>query len=268
MSSELLAHLNTHLHSEEEVPLLSLPENLLNLRKASADLTSDVFSIEEEIVKDTGFSAYLLKVANSALYGTGRGECSNVAAAVRRIGIHAVGQMAMVYALRGLHQVKEAPPVVLKLINHNWQLSKLLMQQATSLYWQQRQQGREDVRRIDVSDIMTNAILYYAGCLACYSQAALLHRDGLEMEQSEIQDVANAMQLAVLNQLLHHWGYESSSMQAMTLGLECDSPIHFSDFVHAARINNRLETGESKQLLTRLVMKGLLESSVLSAADS
>ena len=267
MSSELLTLLNAHLNSSDEVPLLSLPENLLNLRKASASLTSDVFTIEEEIVKDTGFSAYLLKVSNSALYGAGRAECSNVATAIRRIGMHAVGQMAMVYALRGLHQVKEAPPVILKLINNNWQLSKLLMQQSTSLYWQQRQAGREDVRRIDVSDVMTNAILYYAGCLACYSQAALLVRDGHTFDEASINEVSASLQLAILNQLLPHWGYESNTTRAMTLGLECDSPLHFSDFVHAARVRNKLEAGESPQLLKRLVMKGLLEEGVLTSAE-
>lgn len=267
MSSELLTHLNSNLHGAEEVPLLSLPENLLNLRKSCAALSSDVFSIEEEVVKDTGFSAYLLKVANSALYGSGREECSNVAGAIRRIGIHAVGQMAMVYALRGLHQVKEAPEAILKLISENWKLSSQLMQRATSLYWQQRQTGREDVRRIDVSDIMTNAILFYAGRLACYSQAALLFRDGRSIDQDSIEQVASSMQLAVLHQLLRFWGYEDSTVNAMTNGLECNSPLHFSDFVHAARVKSCLEEGESQQLLTRLVMKGLIEESMLASAE-
>lgn len=268
MSSELLSHLHLHLNRANEVPLLSLPENLLNLRKASTSLTSDVFSIEEEVVKDTGFSAYLLKIANSALYGVGKAECSNVAAAIRRIGLHAVGQMAMVYALRGLHQIKDAPAVIIKLINHNWQQSSLLMQQATSLYWQQRQLGRDDVRRLDVSDIMTNAILYYAGSLACYSQAALLHRDGHSMPEASIQQVASSMQLAVLNQLLAFWGYEAETINAMTLGQRDDTPLHFSDFVHAARIRNRLEQDEAPQLIQRLVTKQLLDKSLLTHSTS
>lgn len=267
MSSQLLSHLNHHLTQAQDVPLLSLPENLLKLRKASNTLSSDIFTIEEEVVKDTGFSAYLLKVANSALYGMGRSECSNVASAIRRIGLHAVGQMAMVYALRGLHQIKEAPPLILKLMNENWQLSALLMQQSTSLYWQQRQLGREDVRRLDISDIMTNAILYYAGSLACYSQAALLYRDGHQFDEETIQQVASSMQLAVLNQLLASWGYETETVTAMTLGVKDDAPLHFSDFVHAARVRNHLEPGESPALLKRLIAKGLLEENVLASTQ-
>lgn len=233
MDELLLQHIGHRLQDTSAEPLLSLPETLLRLHTICRSDVGDVYHIESEVTGDPGFTSYLLQLSNSALYGTGKLPCTSTVNAVRRIGIHAVGEMAMVYALRGLHRIRHASPPLLTLLEHNWQRSWNLAQNATRLYWQHEQRQRH----VDVSDILTSGILYFSGVLACYTayhELVQQYQDTLTPPDKQLEQQALALNTRFLPTLLAKWGYNTYDSAAMLSGLASTEPLHYSDYLHSA----------------------------------
>lgn len=263
MEELLTQHIEQRLQQAPERPLLSLPETLLRLRSTCRDPNSDVYRIESEVTKDPGFSAYLLALANSALYGIGKQPCRNALAAIRRLGVHAVGELSTTYALRGLHQMRGIAPELVTLLEHNWQRSWHLAQNATHCYWQWHTEttnnSAQSYGRVDVSDVLTSGVLYFSGVLACYSEySSLVQQQPITTNSQQLEQTALTLNTRLLPHLLKHFGYEQEDCQALLQGLPADASLHYSDFLHTALFQQYGRQSLTPQLKQRLENLALL----------
>lgn len=87
--------------SEKEITLPSLPDIALRVQEAASDPDCTFDSIGKVLKSDAALSANLIKIANSPLYLT-RLPVTNVRAAVHRMGVPAVRNFAMTFALQNL----------------------------------------------------------------------------------------------------------------------------------------------------------------------
>ena len=81
----------------------SLPEITLRLRETLNDPDCNVASAAKLLKTDPGLSAFILRMAGSARYLT-RVPPSDIESAVRRIGLRATGQLAMLFFVRATFQ--------------------------------------------------------------------------------------------------------------------------------------------------------------------
>lgn len=87
--------------SGKDISLPSLPDIALRVQKAASDPNCTFDSIGKVLKSDAALSTLMIKTANSPLYLT-RIPVTNVRAAVHRIGVPAVRNFAMTFALKNL----------------------------------------------------------------------------------------------------------------------------------------------------------------------
>lgn len=257
---------------EGESTLLSLPEHVMEVRKLCQLDSSDLYDIEQIAAHDPAFCGYLLQLANSPLYGVGKQECQRLVDAIRRLGLHAVGETALVFAMRQLHQARGVSTVVLNQMKTNWQKGWDLGRRATELYWQHRHQGSGDARRIDVSDVVTAGVLTRVGHLAVYTAAAVLERKDRAFTAEQLADIADELNPLVLPALLEHWRVGADYARYLLQPPPPAAALHHSDYLWAARLQEVMGQAELTELepawrpvYQRLVRLGLIDDEIVIA---
>jgi HD-like signal output (HDOD) protein len=100
--------------------LPSMPDVALRLRDAVHDPRHSAASVARVIQADPATSAYLIRVANSALYG-GVSTVQDVGRAVSRLGMDTTKNLVTAYALRAMFQTQS--PVIAGLLAAAWRRS-------------------------------------------------------------------------------------------------------------------------------------------------
>ncbi|RCU50291.1 HDOD domain-containing protein [Corallincola holothuriorum] len=253
-----------------EQHLLALPEQVVAVRRLCVNPNSDLYDVEETVLKDPAFSGYLLKLANSALYGTGKQTCHQVADAIRRIGIHAVGELAMIYAAKQLHDARCLDTNIAQRMRLNWQQSWSLGQVATELYWQHRHREPAKCRRLDASDILTAAVMSGVGSLAVLTAAdQVITRSANDagedeaslpaLSQDTIEDMLT-LSNKYLQLTLQRWGMQDAYAQALVKPPIEDGEFHFTHYLWAAKLSTSptSELGQCERTKSALKLHGVL----------
>ncbi len=228
--------------------LLSLPENLISLRRLCHMPNTDVYDIELAVAKEPSFAAYILKLANSALYGSGKIPCQNLVSVIRRLGMHSVSQYALTFALKKCHELSNVPEDIFSLLRANWQLAWGLSQEATQLYSQHRLTGNKEVKKIDLSDVLMLGVLLHTGRLAVFSDFWLQYQDGNFYEEKYICETSDKLNVELLPLLFTHWGLPSSYSQLFTVIPEIKQPLHAIDYLFAAALLKACPKKQSSDL--------------------
>ena len=216
--------------------LLSLPENLISLRRLCHMPNTDVYDIEFAVAKEPSFAAYILKLANSALYGGGKIPCQNLVSVIRRLGIHNVSQYALTFALKKSHDNSNIPEIISSLLRTNWQLAWKDAQEATQLYSQHRLGGSKAAKAIDISDVLMLGVLLHTGKLAVLSDVSLQLQAGNISEKKAISEMANNLNITLLPLLFAHWGLPNSYSQHFTVLPDIKHPLHAVDYLFAVAV--------------------------------
>ena len=246
MYSTLVERISQQLLSDNiKGGLLSLPENLISLRRLCHMPNTDVYDVELAVAKEPSFAAYILKLANSALYGGGKEPCQNLVSVVKRIGIHNVSQYALTFALEKLHERPNIPEAFSLLLRSNWQAAWGGAQDATLLYSQHRLTGNPETKEIDISDVLMLGVLLHTGRLAIFTDFYLQDQDGNFYVEQFICDAADKLNVKLLPLLFTHWGLPASYSQLFATVPEIKQPLHAIDYLFAAAL---LKAYPKKQL--------------------
>lgn len=100
--------------------LPSMPDLALRLRAAMAEPSCSAASVARAVKVDPGVSAYLLRVANSSLYG-GVSRISSIEAAIARLGMAAARHLVTAHALRAMFTTRS--PTLESLMRGTWRRS-------------------------------------------------------------------------------------------------------------------------------------------------
>lgn len=100
--------------------LPSMPDVALRIRAAMQQPTHSAETVAKAVAADPGTSAYLVRIANSALYG-GVTPIQNIEAAVTRLGMATTRNLVTAYALRAMFQTRS--PKLHKLMQETWRQS-------------------------------------------------------------------------------------------------------------------------------------------------
>ncbi|GAA5219227.1 HDOD domain-containing protein [Corallincola platygyrae] len=253
---------------KSEQHLLALPEQVVAVRRLCVNPKSDIYDVESVVLKDPAFSGYLLKLANSALYGTGKQTCHQIADAIRRIGIHAVGELAMIYAAKQLHDARCVDANIAERMRMNWQQSWNLGQVATELYWQHRHREPAKCRKLDASDILTAAIMSGVGTLAVLTAAdQVVARSANDVPDAGEQrlgmstiDELLGLSDKYLQITLKRWGMADDYAKALLQPPSEQCDFHFSHYLWAARLSTSPTSavGQCEQVKSALKHHGVL----------
>jgi hypothetical protein len=263
MYSALVERIRKQLLSDDiRGTLLSLPENLVSLRRLCHMPDTDIYDIELAVAKEPSFAAYILKLANSVLYGSGKPPCQNIVSVIRRLGIHNVSQYALTFALKKCHDHTDVPQDISVLLRENWQLAWGEAQEATQLYSKHRLAGDKAAKTIDLSDVLMLGILLHTGKLAVYSDFFVQYQDGKVCDKQAISDAANQLNMKLLPLIFNHLGLPSDYFQVFTVIPEINQPLQAADYLFAVAL---LKAYPKKQLSGQLTRYNFLLETFNSA---
>lgn len=104
----------------DRTSLPSMPDVALRIRAAMREPNYSAKTVARAIAADAGSSAYLVRVANSALYG-GVTPIKEIEGAVARLGMDGTRNLVTAYALRAMFQTRSLP--LQKVMRETWQRS-------------------------------------------------------------------------------------------------------------------------------------------------
>lgn len=130
MATDLLAErpspisgLFTKVYSQimaDRTSLPSMPDVALRIRAAMREPNHSAKTVARAIAADAGSSAYLVRVANSALYG-GVKRITEIEAAIARLGMDSTRNLVTAYALRAMFQTRSLK--LQKIMRDTWRQS-------------------------------------------------------------------------------------------------------------------------------------------------
>ncbi len=103
---ETVKELGARIDGMGDLPVFSASVN--RIRKISADPESDSMDLAREVMKDSGFSVKLLRLANSSYYNRGLGKISSVSRAVVLLGFNTVKNLG--FTLKFIESFKAQHP--------------------------------------------------------------------------------------------------------------------------------------------------------------
>ncbi len=226
----LVPALKDHL-SQGEHTLLALPDQVVQVRRVCSDDNADAYDVERVVVQDAAFAGYLLQLANSALYGYGKDECRRVLDAIRRLGVQRVGSLSLVYMSRQLHQSTGLEPRFVPLLQRNWLRSWEMVRGAGDHYWRRRGNSLPHHFKVDISDVITSAVLYFTGALGVITVAAGNKEIASQLGGVELEQMALRINHRIVVPLLQFWGLEKNYAQRLSQ-LEVEgSGLNDTDFL-------------------------------------
>lgn len=237
MSATQLQRITNHLLSDDiKCGLLAIPENLISLRRLCHMPNTDIYDVELAVAKEPAFAAYILKLANSALYGAGKIPCENIINVIKRIGMHSVSQYALTFALKQCHEKLDVPTDIANLLRENWQLAWGLSQEATQLYTEHRLSGYKAAKKIDISDILMLGILQHTGRLAVLSDFNKQNHLGVALYEEGMRQNADQLNMPLLPLLFKYIGLSDSYSQLFSSVPEKNQPLHAIDYLFSAAL--------------------------------
>jgi len=245
MDQQYVVELTKKMLSEQsDSSLLSLPQSLLSLRHLCLDPNTNIDDIEQSIAQDAAFSAYIIQLANSSLYGLGKIPCENLSCAIRRLGIYSVSQFALSFALKKRHDLDNVSVKLTALLKDNWLSSWSLVQGATEIYWRHRQSGANNAKRVDVSDVLILGVLVNTGRLAVITACCnIVEKMDDELDIGHVADKLNLQLLPILFQL---WGLPQGQAKLYSQPLQSGHDIHAIDYLLAEALLNAYGKGKER----------------------
>lgn len=205
---ETVKELGARMESMGDLPVFSASVN--RIRKISADPESNSMDLAREVMKDSGFSVKLLRLANSSYYNRGLGRISSVSRAVVLLGFNTVKNLG--FTLKFIESFKAQHPDV--------DMEKMLVRSYLAAGF-----VRDVVLKAGVKDAEESyicALLHNLGEIACgyFLPEKFLELQALQKNQHMSSDEAERNVLGISlteigKQLASQWEFPSSVVKAM-----------------------------------------------------
>lgn len=235
--------------------VVSLPEHLLNLKEICSSSESDLKDAMPVMQDDPGFMSYIIKMANSAYYNPSKANVVDIEKALIRIGFYFVGNYAILYATKVLHDMENGPDLITERLQKNWELSNSLSESAMSLLEGARKKGIKN--NIESSMLMTTSVLYNIGTLCCIAIANDLISNGVQVELDDIIEAKQKLSKKFLRAMLLDIGYTEDDVDAITGRTIQEGKINYIDVLHASIIKSRSEKLK-EEIVARVNSLGIL----------
>lgn len=223
----------------DRASLPSMPDVALRIRAAMQQPTHSAETVAKAVAADPGTSAYLVRIANSVLYG-GVTPIQNIEAAVTRLGMDTTRNLVTAYALRAMFQTRS--PKLHQLMQQTWRQSARIA--ALSSVVAARCPGFSPDRA------MLAGLLQDIGVLPLLN--ALEGRSHPLPEPDQILSTIETFSPKIGAVLLEHWNFDDDFVEvARSRGDWWRSPgaePDLADLVLVARLHNCVGTDQMSHL--------------------
>ncbi len=223
----------------DKATLPSMPDVALRIRAAMQKPDSNADSVAKALSIDSGAAAYLVRIANSALYG-GVTPIQDIDKAVSRLGMDTTRNLVTAYALRAMFQTRSS--ALAELMRDTWQQSARVAALASVVA--DRSPG------FSADRAMLAGLLQNIGVLPLVN--ALESRSGLDPDSQQVRNTIDTFSPKIGAVLLEHWNFDDEIVEvARSRGDWWRNPgptPDLADLVLVARLHSYVGTEEMHRL--------------------
>lgn len=219
--------------------LPSMPDVALRIRAAMQQPSSNAVTVAKAVAVDSGTAAYLIRIANSALYG-GVSRIQDIESAVSRLGMDTTRNLVTAYALRAMFQTRSAH--LGKLMQETWRQSARVAALASVV--------ADRCPGFSSDSAMLAGLLQNIGVLPLLN--ALEARAGPQLESDQIRSTIETFSSKIGAVLLEHWNFDDDIVEvARSRGDWWRNPSptpDLADIVLVARLHSCVGTEDMSHL--------------------
>lgn len=235
-----------------QLRLPSLPEVALRVRDVADDPGSTLNQIADVVARDPALSLRLVRLANTAHYARAT-RINNVHAAVHRIGMRAIRNIAIAMALEQLFLVQN--PVVRHYMEQAWQRAISACAAATALFNHSPNKGA-----LHVESVTLLALTHNIGLLPILAEAE--RHDDIFANPSFLERAFNSHGGEIGAAILEYWQFESEMVAACrnwrNLQLQPPAP-DYVDFIRLGALKaGEFEPREQQELWQQARQRGII----------
>lgn len=237
----------------------SLPEVALSVCDAVEQSDVSLKEVADLIARDAGMAARMIKIANSALFGTVV-KVKTVQDAANRVGLKAIKSIAIAMAMEQLYVSQSE--AIFNLMEANWQRAMKVASAATALL------GLHGRRCPIAKELVTLAgVVHNIGVLPILFEIEKIPK--VASDRKTIDKVVNKLSVAIGTHLLMVWEFDQEvidTIQQLELKLPTEGELSVADFVVAGSIAVDIAQDDSEencQCLAPFVEKGVLEDAAV-----
>ncbi len=214
--------------------LPSMPDVALSIRRSMQQPDYSAASVARAIKSDPGTTAYLVRIANSALY-RGAAAIEGIENAVVRLGLETTRNLVTAYALRAMFTTKSG--VINQVMQTNWRASarRAALSSVIAAHC-----GTEDADRA-----MLAGLLQDIGVLPLLRAIDVR---GLSPDIGQLEQTLGAFASKVGVMLLEHWGFDEEMVEVARSRKDWwrdpEPSADLSDIVLIARLHASVGTPE------------------------
>lgn len=233
----------------------SLPEVALSVCDAVENPDVSLKDVADLIARDAGMAARMIKIANSALFGTVV-KIKTVQDAANRVGLKSIKSIAMAMAMEQLYVSQSE--VVFRMMEENWQRAMKVASAATALWSLNKRASGLGKELITLAGIVHNI-----GCLPILFEIEKMPQ--IASERETIVKVITKLNTLIGTHLLTMWEFDPQvvdAIQQLALKKPTQGELSVADFIVAGSIAvdiARDDDSESCDCLTSFIEKGVLE---------
>lgn len=223
----------------DRAELPSMPDVALRIRAAMQQPNYSAVSVAKALSIDSGATAYLIRIANSALYG-GVTPIQDIEKAVSRLGMDTTRNLVTAYALKAMFQTRSA--ALAGMMRDTWHESARVAALASVVA------GR--CPGFSADRAMLAGLLQNIGVLPLVN--ALETRSGPDPDEQQVRSTIETFSPKIGAVLLKHWNFDDEIVEvARSRGdwwRNPDPTPDLADLVLVARLHNYVGTDEMRHL--------------------
>ena len=235
----------------------SLPEVALSVSDAVENPDVSLKDVAALIGRDAGMAARMIKIANSALFGTVV-RIKTVQDACNRVGLTSIKSIAMAMAMEQLYVSKSE--VIFRMMEANWQRAMKVASAATALLL-------IHPAKLDIpKELVTLAgVVHNIGCLPILFEMEKMEK--MARDVVTIEKVISKLQTIIGTHLLSMWEFDQAVVDVikqLDLKKPTKGDLSVADFVVAGTIAVDMSEDEGEfeadpEIISPFVEKGVLE---------
>lgn len=240
----------------DKLVLPTLPEIAIRVRDAVDDPDSSLNSISEEIAKDPAMTARMIRVANTAAYA-GVSKVTNLSAAVNRIGLSAIKNIATSMAMEQLFLCQN--DLVFDYFDRAWQESVEVASAAVTLLQLAQQNGKFTDLEVDTMTLM--GLVHNIGVLPILAEAE--KHEAVFANKRFLDQVIDKLQRIVGSAIVKAWSFDEPFVVVVERWNDQSfgsSSLAYLDFVRLGAVHAGVLRSETprEDLLQTYLDKGVI----------
>lgn len=222
-----------------KISLPPIPEVVLKIQQLCTQEDTGIPEIADCLIDDPGLAAIVIRVANSVIFNRRNITCTNIQAAVSRLGMMRVRDIVTAQAIEQLKHNSNLDKECNKILVNSAATSRELAATMVMVTQQLKQLGGSEYAYLEEEKSLLVGLLADIGLFCLVNEYHFYLDRGNYLDYNLVQHIFSARCTETSEQVLNHWKFDTDFIEVATNREIADNRPEVS-YLDIARIANHL----------------------------